>query len=381
MYIRLDGFSKAPQGEVFFLAAMGKRGEPMLASLAADIDDVATAIQVTDVTGTVAPVGVFKIGNETIRYGRYDIATSTFSLCVRGYDDTLAEAHEAGDSADMISVVYAFDTSSPSFSLWNETDHLLQFMAGCTVDELRVPIQNEDAVLVTFKGRGMRMGWAGSSNVTLAALEGDTEVRVEQPGRFSIGARVQNKTLGDWGANGYEILEINYSSNTLTFGEGIGQGWSVGDEITGYMPKALISGEAVESRDTVIAMGGVYGKIKKTELTIGVPKTYLDVEVGTIYPEEYVSTVRAINCGADCVLRRQALDKFREGYDDVETDWVVTFGRRPGKKVSFAMPRVKPTVPSVQFDGPAVGLQISASALGNVSGGQVGENSLYIVFE
>jgi hypothetical protein len=56
-------------------------------------------------------------------------------------------------------------------------------------------------------------------------------------------------------------------------------------------------------------------------------------------------------------------------------------GIDPGKKVSFFMPRVKATMPTVQFDGPALGLQIPASALGMVDGAQVGENSVCIIFE
>lgn len=384
-YVRLNGFGRAPQGEAFFEATMGRKGKAFSAVLANDISNTVTSLQVKEVTGDVSLVGVIKIGGESIRYGGYDQDTKTFRNCVRGYDDTVAAPHSADDPAAMLSTVYLFDTCAPSMSLWIQTDHLIQFMTGCVVDELKVPVQNEDGVLLSFKGKGMRMGWVGETRVKAPAMVDATEITVDDTKRFSVGGRIYNRTKNDFGLEGYEIVDANHAAGTLTISDGSNSGimesWTAGDEIAGYLPPAVVSGDAVESRDTVLVLGGVPGKIKKTELTVGVPKEFADGEVGTEFPEEYAGTERSISMNLDCVLRKAAVDKFHEGYNGQETEVAITMGRTPGKKVSFVLPRVKPSVPAVQFDGPTLGLQISATALGKVTETQVGENSLYIIFE
>jgi hypothetical protein len=199
--------------------------------------------------------------------------------------------------------------------------------------------------------------------------------------RYSIGGRILDKTSNDFGASGYEVTDVNYTSGELKLATAIAGDWAVGDVVAGYLPPADIGGDAIESRFTKVVLDGVPGKIKSSQLTIGVPKEFLPAEVGTEYPEEYAAAVRKIDMNLDCVFRRAAVDKFYEGYRGAEFPVVLTMGSAPGKKVSFYMPRVKATMPTVQFDGPALGLQIPASALGMVDGAQVGENSLCIILE
>jgi hypothetical protein len=380
MYVRGAGFSESPQGLDLFEATMGKKGAQFSAELAGDISDTAVSITVASVAGDVSPVGVIKIEDESIRYGSYDKATFTFGSCIRGYDGTAAAEHSDEAEVSMLSRVFLLDTCSPSLSIWIESDTLIQFMSGCVVDELSVPVQNEDGVLLSFKGKGMRMGWVGRSTVKTAAASGNTQIIVNDPKRFSIGGRIYDKTANDFGAAGYEIANINFTTGELTLADGITSSWAVGDDIAGYLPPPDITGDVVESRDTSLAIGGVLGKIKNSTLTISMPHDFPQ-EVGTKYPEEYVGNTRSITTSLDCILRRSSVEKFHDGYNGVETSLLITMGRVPGKKLSFYMPRVKPEVPSVQFDGPTLGLKIAATALGVMEPGQVGENSISIVFE
>jgi len=380
MYVRMSGFGSAPQGLDLFEGALGRKGMEASAELAEDADAGDTGIVLTAVSGDISPVGVIKIGNEIIRYGRYDKATGSLLDCVRGYHDTVPEEHAEGEAVMWLSSLYLLDTCPPTLSIWIETDHVIQFMSGCVVEESTVPVQNADGLKMTFKGRGMAMGWAGKSVVQTDAPAGVAVVQVAAPKRYTEGARVYNKTKNDFGTFGYEVLEVRQATGELVLAAGIAQDWDAGDEVSGYLPPADIGGEALLSRDTVVLMNGVPGKVTSTNLTIGTPVEFLE-EVGTRFPEEYAPKVRNITMNLDTILRRTSVDLFKEGYDGIGIELLLTMGSVPGQKVSFFMPRVKSTVPIQQFGGPAVTLQIQGTALGKVDGAQVGENSICIIFE
>jgi hypothetical protein len=383
LYVRSSGFNRLPQGADLIQAAIGRVGTSVAAELADDATAADTSLLITVASGDVAQVGVVQIGTEMIRYRGYEHATGTLQNCVRAYNDTTSAAYVTGDEVVFLSTVYLLDSCAPTVSIWIETDHLIQFMSGCVVNEIKVPVQNEDGVKLSITGQGMRMGWAGKSAVKTAAVTGASSVTVNDPKRYSIEARIYNRTVDDHGSGilGYEIESINMTTGELRLKTALVTDWSVGDEVSGYLPPADVSGDVIESRASQLVLGGVPGKIKTTELTIGVPKEFLPNEIGAEFPEEYAGTVRGISMNLDCVFRRAALDKFYEGYSGEETSVLLTLGRVPGKKISFFMPRVKPSMPTVQFDGPALGLQIPASALGMVSGNQVGENSISVILE
>jgi hypothetical protein len=381
MYLRPAGFQANPQGYALLEAAFGRKTIPMVAVLPADIDAVTTTIPVTITAGEISQVGVISISGEQIRYTGYDKVTGVLTGCIRGYADTTAAAHDTGDALSCLSSMYALDVCAPSVSLWIETDFFIQFMSGCVVNEVQVPIQNEDGVKLTLSGQGMRMGWLGRSLVKTAAVVGATSVFVQDPKRFSIGGRIFNKTQNDFGVAGYEITDVNYTSGELKLASALVKAWSLGDTVAGYLPPAEVVGETIEARFSTVVLNGVQGKIKSSQLTIGVPKEFLPAEVGDMYPEEYAGVVRKIDMNLDSVFRRAAVDKFYEGYLGSEFPVLLTMGREPGKRVSFYMPRVKATMPTVQFDGPALGLQIPATALGMVDGAQVGENSICLILE
>jgi hypothetical protein len=381
MYLRLSGFGMPPQGEDLFEAALGKKGLPFTATLAGDLAGTDTEIALASVNNPVPKVGVVLIGTEMIRYGDYDSASQTLLNCVRGYADTVADDYTGGEPMVMQSSVFWLNPMSPTVSVWVETDHLIQFMSGCVVNQLTVPIQNEDGVLLTFSGRGMRMGLAGKTTLAAAAAVGDSTARIADPKRFSVGARLYNKTKNDVGTDGYEVLSINRTTGDLTLDEGVLLAWEPEDEICGYLPPPVISGDAVEARTTTVMLGGVQGKVLTTELSIGIPKEFLGNEVGNEFPEEFAATARSITLNLDCVMRKAAVEKFYDAYNGQETDAVLTMGNVPGKRISFILPRIKPTMPTVVFSGPAVTLQIPAKAMGKVVGNQIGENSISIVLE
>ena len=379
-YVRMAGFGLAPQGLALFESAFGRKGEDVYAELDDDITDTDTSIVLSDVAGDVPPVGAIKIDDEIIRYGKYDKVSHTLSECVRGYDHTTAAAHLEDTPIEMLSVLYVLDTCYPTLTIWVETDHLIQYMTGCVVEELTVPVQNTDGLKLTFKGRGMAMGWAGKSPVKTAASAGDSVVVVTDPKRYCEGARIYNRDKNDFGTEGYAVKAVNEVSGELTLESAILQDWDVDDEVSGYLPPADIGGDVILSRDTTIMLDGVPGKVTQTNLTIGTPVEFLE-EVGTKFPEEYVGIVRKVSMNVDTILRRASVDKFKEGYLGKESEVVLTMGADPGQKVSFYMPRLKTSVPTVQFSGPAATLQISGTALGMVDGQQVGENSVCAVFE
>jgi hypothetical protein len=387
MYLRTSGFQMSPQGYALIESAMGRKGTAVYAALASDIAATDTTIPIKSIVGGFSPVGVlvFPAPNyEKVRYSGFTKTADgegTLTGCIRGYADTTADAYEAPVTIEGASTAYFLDYCAPSVSLWIETDFFVQFMSGCTVNEIQIPVQNEDAVKFNMTGQGMRMGWIGRSLVKTAAAIGAEAIIVQDPKRYSIGGRIFNKTLNDFGTVGYQVTDINYTTGELTLDTALAVAWGVGDVVSGYLPPANIGGDAIESRFTTVVLNGVQGKIKSSQLTVGIPKEFLPAEVGTEFPEEYAATVRKIAMNLDCVFRRAAVDKFYEGYLGSEFPVLLTMGKIPGKRVSFYMPRVKATMPTIQFDGPALGLQIPGSALGMVDGEQVGENSICIILE
>jgi hypothetical protein len=382
MYVRLAGFGLPPQGMDLILAAIGRTGVSVVAKVDGALDDSIMTIPLVVTSGEVAQVGVVQIGAEQIHYRGYDFVAGTIQNCIRGYNDTTAAAHDDEDEAVFLSTPYFLDTCAPSVSLWIETDHFIQFMSGSVVNEIKIPVQNEDGVKLNISGKGARMGWAGKSTVKTASAVAATVVIVNDPERYTVGARIYNVTASDDnGAVGYEVTAVNHTSGALTLAAPTVSAWSVGDDVSGYLPPANVTGDVVESRTSKLVLGGVPGRIKNTELSIGVNKEFLPLEIGAEYPDEYAGQVRSITMNLDCVFRRAAIDKFYEGYNGEETSVLLTMGREPGKKISFYMPRVKPSMPTVTFDGPALGLQIPASALGTVEGSQVGENSISVILE
>jgi len=381
MYLRLAGAGAAPQGDILFTSMQGSKQASgavtaavnLLAGIDSDDDEIPYD---TVAGGELPPAGVIQIGTEKIRYAAK--TSTTLTGCVRGYAGTTAASALDNAAISLISQVYKQTTESPSFSLWVMQDWFLRFCSGCTVNNNVIGLKKEDAVMLTMKGQGMRTGWAGESELTAAASAGATAIVVANAKVFTVGARIQNvtKSANNSGA-GFAITAVDVVTNTLTLGTAVPSGgWAEDDVIRGYLPTGVPIGTAVECKDIVVKVGGVEGRIRATDLTIDVPKTYLTDVLGAEFPEEYVEDTRKVTTNLNVYFKKADAERFYQAYNGEETTVEFILGRTAGYKASLFYPRVKLTVPTIKAESATVVLEIPVTALGTV-----GEDSFFMGLE
>lgn len=382
MYLRLAGSGAAPQGSPLFESMQGSKQASgtvtakVNAVAGIDADDVMIPYN-TVAGGTLPPAGVVQIGTEKIRYAA---KTSTnLTGCTRGYAGTTAASASNEAAITLLSQVYLQDTSSSSFTLWKQVDDwFVQFCTGCTVNNATVSPKNEDGVMFSFKGQGMRMGWAGESPMAASASAGATTITVDNAKLFTAGARIQNVTKGanNSGA-GFAITAVNVTTNVLTLGTAVPSGgWAEDDVIRGYLPTGTAVGTAIENRKVKVYIDGVEGRIRPTDLTFDVPKTYLTDVIGTEFPEEFVEDTRKLTGNLNVYFKKTEIEKFYQGYTGQEVTVEFVFGDTYGYKASLFYPRAKVTMPTLRGEGATAVLQIPVTALGTV-----GEDSCFLCLE
>ncbi len=381
MYFRPDAtLGNEPQGGVFFESLQGDVGVSTftIATLVA-ID--ATSIPFTTLAGDRLPQkGVVTIESEDIYYSSVTMSSATVGTLTvgtsgRGYNGTTAAAHDGSSTPitgnALKSVFYIQKTTSPSFSLWLQSDHLIQGMSGCTVSECSIELNNEGATTFNFSGEGMLMVWAGTS--AAASATSTTSLVVDDAKLFSAGARIQNYTTSDTNSgSGYEITAVNVSTNTLTLGTAITA--SENDVIKGYLPTETTKEDPIRSKDTAITIDGSDAKFRTSTLTISAPKNYLLDEVGTEYPEEYVEDVRSITADFNLYCKPETVRYIYDGYEGNEFALNITLGTTVGSILELYLKRCRTSSPEIGDDGPVMTLSMTMTALGTN-----GEDSLEFI--
>lgn len=381
MYVRIPVDGKM-QGHSVLLAAMGDVQEPETASCTATVDGTdGTEITVTGLSGIFPPRGVLSVGDEKILYT--GLKTSQGEIialtgCERGYMDTTAAAHD-GVEAKLASRVWTQDIVRHTVSIWTRMDNLVMFGSGGVVTNMEVSLSRESGQGINCTMQFRRLGWAGRSFVSgtpsgakVAVLTKGGEKATQA---YTVGGYIQNSTKkDDNGGEGYRIVAFDDATGTITL-EKAPSGWAEGDQLDGWLPTASPIGEALESRDARVFVGGKTGRIREGTLTIGTPAEFL-AEIGEEYPGESVDTKREITIGLNGYLRADDARELGRGYDGYEVPVAVRLGRKEGQRLAFYMPRVKMTMPSISTTGAVFTLDRDASVLGTK-----GEDALYIVQE
>jgi len=377
-YLRPSGArGLAPQGEALFETLQGLKNPATSAQLSASLATAATlSLSHGSVAGGALPErGIIQIGSELIRYtGK---SAGTLTGLTRGYATTSAATHATGATLSLKSLVFRQATASPSVSIWIKTDHFLQAMAGCTVNQATIGVNNEGAVTLGFKGQGMVMSWAGSDPLSAQAASGATSIPVADARKFCPGLRVWNMTRADDRAGqGYPVTSVDTVANTVTLANATAATWSTGDVLQGFLPDGVAIGRPVESRHTAVEIAGVQARFRNSDYTISVPKQYLTHEVGTDYPEDYLEQTREITSTLNLYFRRDEAIRFHDGYKGSEAPIELVFGEGVGSRMALLLKRCKLEAPSISFENPAVALSMGLKALGTV-----GEDSCEIRFE
>lgn len=382
MYLRPTGavgLTQYIQGNPLFRCLQGAVNAATTASLASNITAVSTTVLLKHIAGGTMPeVGVVTIGSEMIHYGGItrvsrSASTATLTGCMRAYDTTMAATAATNADVALSSQFYKQATTSPSFSLWIETDHFVQGLSGCSIDNCTFDVTNEGAVKCTMDGQGMNMVYAGSTTLKNNALATNTVIKVVDASLFTAGAYIYDSTAGTMVRL---ISSVDIANNRLTLSTTVqGATWASGHTIRGYLPQNPTEiGDPIESRDTSIKIDGVAAVIKSGSLAVKVPKKYLEDEIGNEYPIDYLEDKRDISSTMGLYFRKADAKYFTDGFAGEEVPVQITFGNVAGSIVDIYMKRCKLTVPTINYASPAVELSIPIKALGTV-----GEDSLEIV--
>ena len=376
-----------PQGDALYQSWQGSLNPATAASLADAITAAATQILFDGMAGGIMPVrGVILVGSEQIRYTGINRASRTATGgtligCTRGWMGTAATG--ATDNADMnlSSRFYIQTVESPSFSLWVKTDHFLQGLAGCTVSNNVLGVNNEGAVTFNFSGQGMKMVFAGKSEVAAGgATVAATLIPVDDAQLYSVDSRIYNSTDGDSnGALGYRVTRVDTVLNKIAVATGLSNGWYENDIVQGYLPSATVIGSPIESRYTDIYLDNVVAKFRTTDFTFDVPKQYIVDEVGVDYPENYVEDMRTISSDLNLYFRAEDAKYFTLGLASYEIPIALNFGQNAAatdyRNMEVYFPRTKVKTPEISGDGPTLALSMALTALGTV-----GEDSVELIF-
>jgi len=385
-YLRTVANYATPQGDILIQSWQGGVNPLCQGSLATGVLDTTgqTGATISVIkAGTFPEKGVIKVGTEEIYFGAMATTASSDKVriteCTRAYRSTTAAAHASSDLVTLMSRWYPQDTDCPSFSLWVESDHFTQGLAGCSINNVVLGVDNEGAVTLNFSGQGTQMVWAGRTQLAAkgAAIgTGSTWATVDNASLFSVGSYIWNETEEDSNSGaGYLIDSINATDNTIHVTETMDSHWATDDYICGYLPEDVtVLGTVVESRNTDIELDAVSATIKSTDFNFDVPKDYITDEVGTTYPSDYIENQRAITADLDLYFREAAAAYFKEGFEGNDVAFWARFGGNAGRRLELYMPRCKLEVPTINFSAPAINLAIPLKALGTS-----GEDSCQVI--
>lgn len=386
MYVRPKGtLGQSLQGEALFTMLMGsyQAGDSVTATITGShSNSIGTiSLKASSIAGGKLPGG----GHITIANGattedvyytamEYAAANATVYLTglTRGHNSTTAATHATGATLTVKSASFVQAVSAPSASIWIKTDHTVQFMAGCTVNDASFEVNNEGAFMVTFSGEGMQMGWVGTTTVAATAAAAATQIKVtaNDSKMYTAGGYIMNDTKDD-DNNGGTLYQIDSVSSTgtisLVAGATLATSWNAGDTIAPYLPTATKVGEEIESRKTNVYLNKVAATIRNTTITFSEPKTYPVDQVGTEYPDFYMEDTRSISGSLNLYFKALNLRYFKDGYDGLEIPIWMRFGNGTvGKNFGIALSRSKVQVPTVSHEAPAVALSMPFTALGMV---------------
>lgn len=388
MYLRPTGtvgVAQLPQGSVLLECLQGVKNPATTAAIVTNEATASTSVITIDTIagGTLPERGVVSLAGTVTEQVHYtgitrrsrSATTATLTGCTRGYNSTTAATHAIAQVVTLVSSFYKQQTTSPSFSLWIETDHFVQGLSGCSVENATFEVSNSGAVKVTMDGEGMQMVWAGTSTLTESAAATNNHIHVADASLFSAGAYIYSSTAGTMVR---KISAVDLTNNTLTLTTTVqGATWTTATThvIKGYLPPTIdVIGDPIESKDTSLLVNGVAAKIKTGSLVFAVPKKYIDDEIGAAYPEDYLEDKREITSNFGLYFKKADAKYFADGFEGNEVPVLVTFGDTVGSIIDIYLKRCKLTVPTINFNAPAVELTMPIKALGTA-----GEDSAEIV--
>lgn len=373
MYFRTAGLNKPPQGDALLTALQGVRMAPAEGTLESDFDKTPTLSVRVD-SGVFPERGVLLVDSECIHYRSLEVVNgvATFGDLTTAYMGTTHVTHYSGASVVLHSVWYAQSTHRPEFTLWVQTDSILQCIEGCRVSEASIALATSDAVDVRFTVSGRRLFNGGQSKLSVAAIVTDTAIVVDNAKVFFVGQVIRNPQHDAT----YVVKRVDELTNTLDLASPLTEPWAVGDIVTWWLPEASPTGREVENRDTTMRIAGERGAMLPGSIRLSTPVSFTE-EVGDRFPGQGIDGTRACTVDYNVLMRKDAALRLREGFEGREVRYDAEFGAQDGYRLAVVAPRMKLATASIGFQSPTVTLSTSGRLLGSGKG----ENSVQIILE
>ena len=253
-----------------------------------------------------------------------------------------------------------FPFTLPTYTIWYRLGHLVMCNAGCMVNsgDITVKAGNDDDSLVgiTFGGFFMKQIRTGSDVLAQAIAAPLNKVKVTDARRFMIESIISVKDQNNNG-QGFEVEQIDYSTNELTVTPDLVAGPQVGDPVKGYLPDPTEVGEPVHGRlgyvtfdegspvDTPIisASIGINNNLKMIE----------DEKKNIDYPDDFIRPAeREVTLSIDCYFRKDVAARWYEVDEQLEKEIKIPAGDTTtpggdGKRLRFEFPRVQLDTPDL----------------------------------
>lgn len=200
----------------------------------------------------------------------------------------------------------------------------------------------------------------------------DTSIEVDEAKLFRVGGRVQFKNAAGTVFNnanaGYEITDVNVTTDVITVTPGCEVGLLVDDYVEPFLPTGTKIGSPAESRETTISFDGGSTNVvtKGIDLTIDDAIEYMEDEITTEgYPTSYVEGRRSVSGNTTLLFRTNDLTYFYDGYETNEVDMQIKCGvDAAGTRLTINMDKVSLPVPRKNYTAPTVELTMDIVALG-----------------
>ena len=279
-----------------------------------------------------------------------------------------------------VSVVYSPALTKPSFSMWLKKDHTVFHHSGCTVGSGKFSLATKDGAKLELSGQGMKMGWAGTDETAALAAESAVSVVVLDAKKYTEGALiefVESDVVKNNSGAGYEVTDVNTTTNTLTIADGLEEEIASGSVVRGWLPDGTETGAPLSSRKGYATIDGVDFPVQSMDCNISDAPKYLDDEITQSgYVEDYAETERNVSGTAKIYFRQDDVGYFHDGLNSVSRELEMVIGDTAGSIVEIAQPNASLSVPSIEEADPTVALSMPYVGLGTD-----GEDSISITYK
>lgn len=279
------------------------------------------------------------------------------------------------------SVVYSQTIEKPSYTIWVRSGHTVFYGIGATVNTPKITFDTSCQIKADFAGQFMKMGWAGSSQLSAAKTSGTTCV-VDDAKLYTVGSMIYfvnaaGTTTDDNTGSGYTVTGVNTTTNTLTFSPSSASSFAIDDWVKGFLPDGTEVGTGpVKARTGIVSIDAVNIKTRSFTINSNDNIKYLDDErTDSGYPESYVEGTRNITGDMSLYFRAPDLALYQDARDNEYKVLAFNVGNTAGAQIEFEMLRTQIEMPEIENADPTLGIKANYRSIGTS-----GEDSMTVTY-